>query len=74
MTTNIDVKAMQDVIDGSTMKHNDKKKKDETKNTGKIMIYGVPHEWIDAIHKNSMTVSKFAKNAIEEKLKNMDLI
>lgn len=38
------------------------------------VVYSVPHEWIEAINKNSMAVSKFARNAMEEKLKRDGLI
>ena len=67
MTTTINKMAMKEVINDSAVKHNIKKP--EKENGAKIMIYGVPHEWIEAINKNSMAVSKFARNAMEEKLK-----
>ncbi|OPZ49542.1 MAG: hypothetical protein BWY90_01745 [Deltaproteobacteria bacterium ADurb.BinA014] len=72
MTTTINKIAMKEVIDDSAVKHNIKRTKKEK--DAKIMIYGVPREWIEAINKNSMAVSKFARNAMEEKLKRDGLI
>lgn len=73
----IDKNLIKEVTGSANLIHNPKKKKqiEREKETGsKIMVYGVPKEWVEAIHANSMTVSKFAKNAMEEKLKALKLI
>jgi len=65
----INAKNLQAVINDSKLKNNTEKE-----NTGKIMIYNVPENWIKTIHNNSMSVSRFAKNAIEAHLKANGLI
>lgn len=70
MLKNLD-RVYEEVANQAPLKAEDKENDDNVK---AINVYNVPRAWLDKIKKNGYTFSSFAKIAIQDKIKTLNLM